>query len=243
MYKAILFDVDGVLIQAKRFGDYFQEQTGVKAEEMLPFYKGIFRDCQAGKADLKVELVPWLEKWGYASDADNFMREWFEYENKPNQELLGLVQELRAKGVKCYLATNQEKYRGDFIWEKMSFKNYFDGRFTSAELKVSKPSKDFFEKIIVELSKQKIEPKEILFIDNEVVAVNSGTSLGISGHVYTNYRRLFTFLNQSRMKILTIISVVVVLLVLSFIPFFTKSLMLGGEIKINFWQKYFMHID
>ena len=125
----------------------------------------------------------------------------------------------------------------------MNFKNYFDGRFTSAEMKVSKPSKDFFEKIITELSKQKIEPKEILFIDNEAVAVNSAASLGISGHVYTKYHRLFIFLNQSRMKILTIISVVVVLLVLSFIPFFTKSLMMGGEIKINFWQKYFMHID
>ncbi len=243
MYKAILFDVDDVLIRSKRFGDYFQEQTGVGAEEMLPFFKGIFRDCQAGKADLKVELTPWLKKWGYVGDADSFMREWFEFENRPDQKLLKLVKKLRDQGVKCYLATNQEKYRGDFIWEKMNFKNYFDGRFTSAEMKVSKPSKDFFEKIITELSKQKIEPKEILFIDNEAVAVNSAASLGISGHVYTKYHRLFIFLNQSRMKILTIISVVVVLLVLSFIPFFTKSLMMGGEIKINFWQKYFMHID
>ena len=105
------------------------------------------------------------------------------------------------------------------------------------------PGNLVFEKIIVELSKQKIEPKEILFIDNEAVAVNSAASLGISGHVYTKYHRLFIFLNQSRMKILTIISVAVALLVLSFIPFFTKSLMMGGEIKINFWQKYFMHID
>ena len=53
MYKAVLFDVDGVLIRGKRFGDYFREQTGLKAEEMLPFYKGIFRDCQAGKAGMK----------------------------------------------------------------------------------------------------------------------------------------------------------------------------------------------
>jgi hypothetical protein len=37
--------------------------------------------------------------------------------------------------------------------------------------------------------------------------------------------------------------ILAVLLGLSFVPFFTKSLMMGGEIKINFWQKYFMKID
>lgn len=36
---------------------------------------------------------------------------------------------------------------------------------------------------------------------------------------------------------------IVVLLVLSFLPVFAKSLSLGGEIQINFWQKYFMKID
>ncbi len=40
-----------------------------------------------------------------------------------------------------------------------------------------------------------------------------------------------------------ILAILGILLILSFIPFFTKSLMLGGEIKINFWQKYFMKID
>lgn len=46
-----------------------------------------------------------------------------------------------------------------------------------------------------------------------------------------------------KMQIVVSSLVVVILLILSFIPFFTKSLMMGGEIKINFWQKYFMKID
>ena len=44
-------------------------------------------------------------------------------------------------------------------------------------------------------------------------------------------------------KLLLSVGIVAVILILSFIPFFTKSLMMGGEIKINFWQKYFMKID
>lgn len=38
-------------------------------------------------------------------------------------------------------------------------------------------------------------------------------------------------------------AILVGLVGLSFVPFYTKSLMMGGEIKINFWQKYFMKID
>ena len=187
MYKAILFDVDGVLIRAKRFGDYFQEQTGVKAEEMLPFYKGIFRDCQAGKADLKQEI----------------------------------------------------------IWNEMNFKNYFDGMYCSALMGVSKPNLDFFEKIILDLKeKEGIEPPEIFFTDDEVRAVKSANSIGIDALVYTDFKSFKNFLFKNMTKrTMVIIGILAALLVLSFIPFFTKSLMMGGEIKINFWQKYFMHID
>ncbi len=187
MYKAILFDVDDVLIRSKRFGDFFQEKTGVKAEEMLPFYKGIFRECQAGKADLKTELPPWLDKWNYTKGPDAFLNEWFEYENKSDENLLLLVKKLHEQGVKCYLATNQEKYRGEYIWNEMNFKNYFDGQFCSAELGAGKPDKKFFEIILSELSKQGIQPSEILFTDNETSAVQSAESLGIIVHLYTDF--------------------------------------------------------
>lgn len=40
-----------------------------------------------------------------------------------------------------------------------------------------------------------------------------------------------------------VILVIIIILILSFIPFWNKTLKNGGEIKINTWQKTFMKID
>ena len=184
MYKVILFDVDGVLIKSARFGDYYQKTTGVTSAEMQPFFTGPFRECKIGKADIKKELKPWLEKWKWVGSPDDFLQTWFEYENKSNVELLNLIKKIRKKGVQCYLATNQEKYRADYIWHAMNFFNYFDGMFCSSNLGVAKPDPEFYT-IVLEKLKQEYDvvPSGILYIDNDAEGIKVAKKLGIDARL------------------------------------------------------------
>jgi beta-phosphoglucomutase-like phosphatase (HAD superfamily) len=51
-FKAILFDVDGMVITSKRFSDQMQEQYGISWDKMKPFFNGPFQLCKVGKAVL-----------------------------------------------------------------------------------------------------------------------------------------------------------------------------------------------
>lgn len=95
------------------------------------------------------------------------MKFWFETEDVRNDELLELVNKLKAKGIPCYLATEQEKYRGEYM-QNVMFKDAFDGYFISANLGVTKTNPKFFEMIIEQLQQKhpELAPQDITFFDD-----------------------------------------------------------------------------
>lgn len=68
--KAIIFDADGVAIFPWRAAQLFEREYGITREMVSEFFSGIFADCLIGKADLKEELPPYLERWGWQTSVD-----------------------------------------------------------------------------------------------------------------------------------------------------------------------------
>lgn len=184
MISTVLFDADGVLINAEMASYYFARKYNLSPETTVEFYKGPFQDCITGKLDAKDVLPPYLKKWGWQKSVDDFMHEWFEYEHKLDEELIAYVQKLRQKGIKCYVATNQDKHRAQYMLDEMGFKNSFDGLFASAHLGVGKPEKEFFEKVLDKLG---VTDKEtILFWDDRQENVSGAREFGINAELYTD---------------------------------------------------------
>ena len=96
------------------------------------------------------------------------------------------IQKLRKKGILCAVATNQDKYRTQYMLEKMGFNHSFDNLFASAHLGEVKKSEGFFEVIVKEY---KAEPNEVVFWDDDESHVNSARKVGIIGEVYKNFRQ------------------------------------------------------
>ena len=92
----ILFDVDGVLIHTETWSSEYLKRNHLLPDTMKDFFGGVFRDCTIGKADLKVILPPFLEKWGWEGSVDGFLKAWFDFENSPDLELIKEIQKLRA---------------------------------------------------------------------------------------------------------------------------------------------------
>ena len=174
LQKIILFDVDGVLIHAENWSKEFIQRNNLPPDAMSDFFGGIFRDCTMGKADLKEILPPFLEKWRWERSVDDFLYEWFQFENKPDTELISKIQELRKEGINCYVATNQEKYRLEFLRNEMKFSEYFDGIFCSAEIGLKKPQKEYFDYILKSLE---ISPDKVVYFDDSAENIDVASGL------------------------------------------------------------------
>jgi putative hydrolase of the HAD superfamily len=184
MIKALLIDGDGATIKkGKYFSDVYAEEYHISEEKLRPFFKDKFKMCQRGKADLKHEITPYLAGWGWKGTVEEFLEYWFHTQTIPNQPVLDSLKEIKARGIKCYLVTDQEKYRANYISNELRFKEYFDELFYSCDLGYSKSQKEFFEIIIKRLN---LKPEEIIYWDDEDIEM--AKEVGINASVFTSFQ-------------------------------------------------------
>jgi|SRR3989344_4593134 len=187
MIKVIIFDADGVLINGVKFSVALERDYGISTEKTLPFFVGPFRDCLVGRTDLKEVISSYLIEWGWTEGADTLLDYWFKTEHNIDQKLVQYIQELRNKGILCFLATDNEKYRFDYMLNKMGFSENFDKTYASSHLGCKKTNQSFFLKIFEEL--KNIKKNEILFIDDSRENIESAKNFGIHAELYTTLKR------------------------------------------------------
>ncbi len=180
--KILLLDADGVVLKkGEYFSERFSREYNVPIADVLEFFKGPFVLCQKGEADLKEELKAYLVKWNWSGTVEDFLNYWFDSDVVLNDGIKETTSNFRDKGVKCYLASNNEAYRAKAISDLLNKEHLLDGVYFSAHLKMRKENPEFFQHILNDL---KVEPSEIAFVDNDQKNVDSAASLGISAYRY-----------------------------------------------------------
>jgi putative hydrolase of the HAD superfamily len=115
-----------------------------------------------------------LERWGIGESYDDALRVWLTIE--PVAETRSLVSALRAAGVRCYLATNQDEHRGRHMHENLGYAELFDDTFYSYELRVAKPDPAYFRAVLDRLG---LAADEVLFVDDNAANVDSARGVGL----------------------------------------------------------------
>lgn len=180
--KILLLDADGVVLKkGEYFSERFAREHNVPLEDVLEFFKGPFAACQRGEADLKEEIKPYLEKWKWEGSTDDFLDYWFKSDVVLNPGIEEVISAYKEKGVKVYLASNNEKYRAKAIEDLLNQNNLLDGVYFSSHLKMRKDNPAFFEHILEDLE---VQPNEVAFVDNDEKNVESAVSLGIDARLY-----------------------------------------------------------
>jgi len=186
--KCILFDADGVTIISTPFSRHLEKDYGITQEMTSQFFNGIFRECLVGKADLKKELPDYLKEWKWPGSLDKFLGYWFSSESVVDKRVLDVIASYRKDGIPCYLATNQEKYRTEYIRNQMGFGRLFDGIFSSAYLGCKKPDNEFFEGVYQALEKEyDVKKKEIMFCDDSAKHVDAARKFGFNAFQYKDF--------------------------------------------------------
>lgn len=186
MLKTLLFDVDGVLVIGEHWHKALERTHGITSDQLTPFFRGPFQACLVGKADLKVELASFLPCVGWPYSVDAFIDYWFRQDALTlNDPLLQIIQPVRQSGIKCYLATQQERYRTNYILREMGFSALFDGMFSSVDAGYMKNDPRFFANIITTLDDCPAE--NILFWDDTPVNVDTARRTGMVAEIYTGF--------------------------------------------------------
>jgi putative hydrolase of the HAD superfamily len=185
MIKVIIFDADGVLLTGERFSLSLAREYGISEEKTRSFFTGPFKDCLVGKADLKEVISPYLSEWGWTKGLDAIIDYWFEAYQIVNKELVQYIQKLRSKGILCFIATDNEKYRFAHMLDKFGFSKSFDKAYASAHMGHKKINQIFFLKIFNEL--ENIDKKEVLFFDDDIENIKCAEDFGIKAELYTSF--------------------------------------------------------
>jgi len=129
--------------------------------------------------------------WHWDGEPEALLKRWFEHENSIDEPLQELLLKVRAQGVPVYLATNQEKYRADYL-RRVMFPGTFDGIFVSCELGLAKPDPHYFELILEQLqqSDPDLLPNDLMFFDDSPSHVEGAIAAGLRAEVYTGHDQI-----------------------------------------------------
>lgn len=184
-YKVLLLDWDGVLYQGKYFSDIYSNEFGVEKSKIMEFINGPFTLTKVGKADLRVELEKILSDWKWPKSAQELVDYWHKADTHFASEVIEFIEKAKALGLKVYLASDQEKYKTQYLWEELGGKNYFDGKFISCEIGLMKKDNGFFNEVNKILAG--VKPSEVLYFDDSQVCIDSALRAGIDARLFTDF--------------------------------------------------------
>lgn len=181
----IAWDFDGVLNDSIRDGrflwaDTVSEDIGHNIEAFLDdLFKTDFAEVVTDKVDLLDLVEVWAKREGYAPGAAHFLDYWFRKDALADPEMLRIMDEVAAIGIRQVIATNNERRRSDYIEHQMGFGNRTERLFSSGRLGVAKPDPAFFRCIEEALD---LSGEQLLLVDDTPKNVEAARTLGWQGH-------------------------------------------------------------
>ena len=177
MITTLLFDADGVVqTSAKSF--ISDIKSLVPADQSDEFIQQVFAaeaPPARGEGDFLVNLQVLLKQWQVVQSIEEVLRIWHQIEIVPG--MTELLAELRGRGYRVCLATNQQANRMMHMRHSMKLDDHFDQAFYSCEIGASKPTPEYFEKV---LGRLEVEPGQVLFVDDNLGNIEGAKICGLN---------------------------------------------------------------
>lgn len=186
MIRNIIFDLGGVIITlAPEEGVRRFKEIGLEdADRWLDAYTqgGIFGQLEEGQIDAETFRREFSRLAGKDVSYDKCRYAWLGYAKDVPQRNLDVLKKLRGEGYRLILLSNTNPYMmswvrsNEFDGHGHGIDYYFDAVYLSYELKVMKPSNDFFHRVLLA---EHIVPVETLFVDDGPRNVAAASQMGI----------------------------------------------------------------
>ena len=183
-FDAILFDADGVVQTTDEKWFYaMTELIGTADEDQVTRFLGDVMAAElpslAGRTPFVAPLGEVLARWGVTTPAAEVLAMWQHID--VDLTVVAAVQELRAAGTRCALATNQHPERAAYMRENLGYDEVFDDLFYSCELGVAKPDPAYFVEAARRLG---TTPGRTLLLDDNADNVAGAKEAGLTAELF-----------------------------------------------------------
>lgn len=179
MIKNIVFDLGNVILKGSP--NIVLEQIKIDKKQYESIKNDFFNDWKSldlGESTLREQLEKCKFDFEIDSEIEEKLLHYYKY--RPfNVEILELIKELKNKGYKIYILSNNNKEAEKYLLEIPDFKA-FDGWIFSCDYQIMKPDSKIYN-ILFET--YNLKPEECFFIDDSRKNIETGNKLGMAGFV------------------------------------------------------------
>jgi len=179
-YKAVIFDLDGTLIDS--MGIWLQVDKEYLEKRNIPVPDDLFKDVPEGNSFNEICLY-FKDKFQLPDSIEEIGNEWIEMvaehykiNIKLNDGAEELIKYLYDQNVKIAIGTSNTKYLAETVLKANGVLQYFDTIVAGCEEIKGKPFPDIFLKAAEELG---IEPKDCLVIEDTIYGVRAAHNGGM----------------------------------------------------------------
>ena len=171
------------------FSIVYSRSYGLDPRPFETFFQTEWQEFVIGKRDLKEHIKNHPELWQWNGTPDQLVNYWCTSEDIRNQSMIDLIQRIKRADIPCYLATEQERYRGEYM-KNVMFKDLFDDYFITANIGYKKTDPTFFETILKSLQSKhpKLTAQQIMFFDDSQSKVDAALATGIDAVLFRGVR-------------------------------------------------------
>lgn len=180
--KAVIFDLNGVLIRSEYLSDRFEEVHGVPSDDFITALKDVMSQVRKPDAPRAFDLwKPYFDTWNLSLTEEQFFNFWFSGESVVI-ETLDYIRELHAKGMRIFILSNNFRERTTYY--RTHFPEIFDNidkAYFSWETGYVKPSKESLEFVLMENA---LNPNEVVYFDDSEVNIELARNIGVDGQLW-----------------------------------------------------------
>lgn len=192
--KAIIFDLNGVILERIPPEQHLPQKLGIPAEKIMPRVNAARKAVKHPQSPpIAPEIEPFLREFNLSMSVEEFLEYWFAGESLV-KGFLEYLQELKRKGWRIFILSNNFKERTEFYKKKIpELFETIEKAYFSWEIGSLKPFKEAFEHVLRE---NNLQPQECLFIDDSAENVARAKELGMKAFVHENLTNTKRFIAQ-----------------------------------------------
>jgi beta-phosphoglucomutase family hydrolase len=173
LIRAVIFDLDGVIVESENAHIEAEKQTlqryGVQiSADELHEYTGTTAQVMFTELIRKYKLKTTFEEMFQQKEKTFFKL--LEKDAEPTKGIITLLRELKSKRIKLAIGSSSTKKQINYVLNKLKIEDLFDSVIGAEDITRSKPDPEIFLKAAKELQ---AEPRECLVVEDSKLGVEA----------------------------------------------------------------------
>lgn len=174
---AVLWDADGVLQHLPP--GWYDDIVGRLGRAVVEDLNAAELPCLVGGRFFPDAIQEVLSRHQVEVPLEEVLGYWDRF--TVDDDALRVVDDVRASGLTCVLATNQQEHRAALMKQRTPYAQHMDRTYYSCELGVAKPDPEYFRRVVGGLG---IDCAAAVFVDDNPANVEAARSLGIASALH-----------------------------------------------------------